>query len=61
MPYLRGFPGRRPKILYSRRFRGWSGTAFRFMFFDALSPTYLEGFRAFYVFCPIFTEFRGVL
>ena len=31
---------------------------FQFMFFDALSPTYLEGFRAFYVFCPIFTEFR---
>ena len=37
----------------------WSGTVFRFMFFDALSPTYLEGFRAFYVFCPVFTEFRG--
>ena len=36
----------------------WSGTVFLFMFFDALSPTYLEGFRAFYVFYPLFTEFR---
>ena len=34
---------------------------FQFMFFDALSPLYLKGFRAFYVFCPIFTDFRGVL
>ena len=34
---------------------------FQFMFFDALSSAYLEGFRAFYVFCPVFTEFRGVL
>ena len=31
---------------------------FQFMFFDTLSPTYLGGFRAFYVFCPVFTEFR---
>ncbi|MFA9950902.1 hypothetical protein [Dentiradicibacter hellwigii] len=32
---------------------------FWFMFFDALNPAYLKGFRAFYVFCLIFTEFRG--
>ena len=34
---------------------------FWFMFFDALNPTYLEGFREFYVFYPVFTDFRGVL
>ena len=31
------------------------------MFFDALNPMYLEGFRAFYVFYPVFMDFRGVL
>ena len=31
------------------------------MFFDALSSAYLGGFRAFYVFCPVFTDFREVL
>ena len=36
-----------------------SGTIFRFMFFDALSPAYLGGFRAFYVFCPVFLSFWG--
>ena len=30
------------------------------MFFDALSPLCLKGFREFYVFCPVFTDFRGV-
>ena len=29
---------------------GWPGTVFQFMFFDALNPLYLKGFRAFYVF-----------
>ena len=29
------------------------------MFFDALNPLYLGDLRAFYVFWPIFTDFRG--
>jgi len=36
----------------------WSGAMFQFMFFDALNPTYLKGFRAFYVFYPVFMDFR---
>ena len=29
------------------------------MFFDALNPAYLEGFRAIYVFCSICADFRA--
>ena len=32
---------------------------FWFIFFDALNSPYLKGFRAFYVFWPALTEFRG--
>ena len=35
------------------------GTVFRFMFFDALNPFIYGDLRAFYVFCPVFTDFRG--
>ena len=34
-------------------------TVFRFMFFDALKPFIYGDLRAFYVFCPVFTDFRG--
>ena len=34
---------------------------FRFMFFDALNPFIYGDLQAFYVFYPVFTEFRGVL
>ncbi len=30
------------------------------MFFDALNPLFLKGFRAFYVFCPVLPDFRSV-
>lgn len=33
---------------------------FQFMFFDAVRPLYLGGFRAFYVFCLIHADLRGV-
>ena len=34
---------------------------FRFMFFDSLNPFLYADLRAFYVFYPVFTDFRGVL
>ena len=34
---------------------------FQFMFFDALNPFIYGDLRAFYVFYPVFTDFRGVL
>ena len=36
-------------------------TVFRFMFFDALNPFIYGDHQAFYVFYPVFTDFRGVL
>ena len=67
--YLSGFPNTCPGRLYlpefqrvgmnARQRKRPSSAIFRFMFFDALSPAYLGGFRAFYVFCTIFIDFRG--
>ena len=37
------------------------GTVFQFMFFDALNPFIYGDLQAFYVFYPVFTDFRGVL
>ena len=37
------------------------GTVFQFMFFDALNPFIYEDLQAFYVFYPVFMDFRGVL
>ena len=38
---------------------GWLGTVFRFMFFDAPNRFIYGDLRAFYVFYPIFMDFRG--
>ena len=43
--------------LFTRVSEGWPGTALWFMFFDAMKSLCLKDLRAFYVFCPVFTDF----